>query len=57
MLIIYLSIVYLDKIYRIFRIFLPFPRSAGQAAERKGKVRIISARPMTKQERKIYEEG
>ncbi len=26
-------------------------------AEREGKMRIISARPMTKQERKIYEEG
>jgi len=25
--------------------------------ERKGKMRIISTRPMTKQERKIYEEG
>lgn len=25
--------------------------------EREGKMRIISARPMTKQERKIYEEG
>jgi hypothetical protein len=25
--------------------------------ERKGKMRVISARPMTKQERKIYEEG
>ena len=25
--------------------------------EREGKMRIISARPMTKQERKLYEEG
>ena len=38
---------YLDRIYRIFRIlFSPFPRSAGQAAER-GKTKFADAEVFT----------
>ena len=38
---------YLDRIYRIFRIFLPFPRSAGQAAERQKPISLFEGIHMT----------
>jgi hypothetical protein len=36
-----LSILYLDRIYRISRIVLPFTRSAGQAAERQKPISLF----------------